>query len=76
MTRFPCPYLRGDVEFSDERERHVVEAHPDLLPELHAWIAATLAEPDEVRRSRRFSSARLFSRWYAELRGGKHVVVG
>jgi len=75
MTRFPCPYLRGDVEFSDERERHVVEGHPDLLPELHNWIAATLAEPDEVRRSRRFSSARLFSRWYAELRGGKHVVV-
>jgi hypothetical protein len=38
-------------------------------------IAGTLAEPDQVRRSARFGSARLFSRWYNDLRGGKHVVV-
>jgi hypothetical protein len=33
MTRFPCPYLGGDVELSDARERHIEEHHPDLLPD-------------------------------------------
>jgi hypothetical protein len=33
------------------------------------------AESDQVRRSTRFGNTRLFSRWFAELRGGKHVVV-
>jgi hypothetical protein len=23
MTRFPCPYLHGEVELTDERERHI-----------------------------------------------------
>ena len=35
----------------------------------------TLEDPDEVRRSRRFGNALLFSRWFEDLRGGKHVVV-
>jgi hypothetical protein len=34
-----------------------------------------LADPDPVRLSKRFSSAKLFSRWYGDLKGGKHVVV-
>jgi hypothetical protein len=28
-----------------------------------------------VRRSSRLANARLFSRWFGSLRGGKHVVV-
>lgn len=75
MARFPCPYLRGEVELSEERERHIAEGHPDLLPQYRDRIATTLADPDQIRRSKRFGSARLFSRWYADLRGGKHVVV-
>ncbi len=75
MSRFPCPYLAGEVEWSDERERHVGERHPDLLPEHRSRVAETLAAPDEVRRSTRFGRARLFSRWYTDVRGGKHVVV-
>lgn len=35
----------------------------------------TLSDPDHVRRSARFAGAKLFSRWYNDLRGGKHVVV-
>ena len=31
--------------------------------------------PDTVRRSARFANARLFTRWYDDGRGGKHVVV-
>ncbi|OGL65403.1 MAG: hypothetical protein A3J27_09250 [Candidatus Tectomicrobia bacterium RIFCSPLOWO2_12_FULL_69_37] len=75
MSRFPCPYLRGEVELTEERERHIAQRHPDLLPEHGRRLAETLADPDQVRRSVRFGSAKLFSRWYTDLRGGKHVVV-
>ena len=75
MIRFRCPYLKGDVDLTEERERHIAERHPDLLPKHREWISETLAAPDQVRRSLRFGSARLFSRWYTDLRAGKHVVV-
>ena len=75
MSRFPCPYLKGEVELTVERERHVVARHPDLLPEHRDRLAETLADPDQVRRSARFGNARLFSRWYTDVKKGKHVVV-
>lgn len=75
MARLPCPYLQGEVEWTVERERHVAEQHPDLLPEHRDRVGQTLLDPDEVRRSLRFGGARLFSRWYADIRDGKHVVV-
>jgi hypothetical protein len=74
-SRFPCPYLRGEVELTDERESHIAATHPDLLPGHRTEVAATLAEPDEVHRSARSATTRLFVRWYDTLRGGKHVVV-
>jgi hypothetical protein len=67
--------LHRAIELSDERERHIVERHPDLLPKHRHRLASTLADPDQVRLSERFGSAKLFSRWYGDLRGGKHVVV-
>jgi len=67
--------LRGDVQLSREREAHVAERHPDLLPEHRDRIITTLADPDQVRRSRRFGAAKLFSRWFSDLKDGKHVVV-
>ncbi len=70
-----CPYLKGEVELTEERERHITDRHPDLLPEHRELIGKTLVDPDQARRSSRFSSARLFSRWYNDLRKGKHVVV-
>jgi hypothetical protein len=75
MAHFPCPYLNGEVELTEERERHIAEQHPDLLPEHRQHIIGALAEPDQVRRSARFGNARMFSRWYVDLRRGKHVVV-
>jgi hypothetical protein len=75
MSRHPCPYLKGEVELTDEREHHIAERHPDLLPEHRDRIADTLAEPDQVRSSAQFGSAKLFSRWYYDVRRGKHVVV-
>jgi hypothetical protein len=75
MAFFPCPYLQGEVELTEEREQHIAERHPDLLPEHRERIAETLADPDQVRRSARFGNARVFSRWFAAIRGGKHAVV-
>jgi len=75
MMRFACPYLRGQVELSEERERHIAERHPDLMPGERQRVADTLSDPDQVRRSARFGDARLFTRWFDDLRGGKHVVV-
>ncbi|HZK89545.1 MAG TPA: hypothetical protein VFC56_05295 [Stellaceae bacterium] len=57
---FPCPYLHVLVELGDERERHIAERHPDLHPRHRDRIAATLADPDQVRRSCRFGEARWF----------------
>ena len=37
--RFPCPYLGGEVDLTEERERHITERHPDLLPEHRERIA-------------------------------------
>ena len=70
-----CPYLSGDVELSPERERHIAENHPYLLPKYRDLIAETLAEPDQIRISARFKNARLFTRWFDNVRGGKYIVV-
>ena len=75
MQTFPCPYLKGEVELTDEREAHIAHTHPDLLPEYLAQIGQTLADPDQVRRSTRMSAARLFYRWFEDVRRGKYVVV-
>ena len=34
MTLFACPYLKGEVELSEERERHILERHPELVLDL------------------------------------------
>jgi len=74
MKRYPCPYFTSNVELTEERARHIAERHPDLLPAYAERIAQVLAEPDLVRRSSRFGSARLFSRSFPSL-SGSHVVV-
>jgi hypothetical protein len=75
MTQFPCPYLGGGVELTDQREQHIAETHPDFLPEHRQRIADTLANPDQALRRLRSSNARLFAHRYNDLIGGKYVVV-
>ena len=75
MSIFPCPYLNAAVELTEEREHHIARHHPDLLPKYRDQLAETLADPDQVRKSQRMEDARLFSRWYDMISGGKHVVV-
>lgn len=75
MAFFPCPYVDGDIELTDEREFHITLRHLDLLPMYRQCIPDTLMLPNEIRRSSRMRNARLFSRWFEWLRGGKYVVV-
>lgn len=75
MHKFPCPYFDGEVELTEEREAHIAQMHPDLLPEYLPQLQQTLLDPDEVRRSARMSSARIFYRWFEDVRQGKYVAV-
>lgn len=75
MALFLCPYLQREVELTDERERHIAEQHPDILPAHRDELVETLADPDQIRRSARFNNARLFTRWFDNVRDGKQVVV-
>ena len=43
MQIFPCPYLKGDVELTDEREVHIVNPS-DLLPEYLPQVKQTLTD--------------------------------
>jgi hypothetical protein len=58
-----------------ERERHIAEHHPDLLPHHRHRIAETLFNPDEVRQSSQMSSGLLFSKRYDDALTGKSIVV-
>jgi nickel-dependent lactate racemase len=70
-----CAYLGADAELTEERERHIALRHPDLLPRHRDKLFEVLVDPDTIRRTVRHPSARTFSRWYADVRSGKHVVV-
>ena len=63
----PCPYLRGDVEITDERYEHVLKGHSELA--LYHWerLSETLGQPDMVLRSNSDDTATLFLRWYDDL---------
>jgi hypothetical protein len=75
MTTLPCPYLNTEVKLTDEREQHIRDKHPELLPTYRAQLIQTVADPDEVRRDSRFPNSLLFSHWFPEVKGGKFVVV-
>lgn len=75
MKMYECPYLKGVVELSEERLKHIAERHPDFLPAHEHLILEVLAEPDQVRRSKRFPNARLFTRWFTDVVDGKFVVI-
>ena len=75
MRMFPCPYLKGDVELTDERSQHIAMTHPGTLPNYLNEMAETLMEPDQVRHSKRDPNALLFSRWFETIRTGRHLVV-
>jgi hypothetical protein len=72
---FDCPYLETSVELTPERERHIINRHPDLPQDYLGLIGATLAEPDEIRCDQRFEETLLFSRWFSNIQRGQFLVV-
>jgi hypothetical protein len=72
---FPCPYLDAEVELTDERQDHIAHNHPDVLPSNLFRIPLTLADPDAVYRSPSRANTQLFTRWYDDFLGGKHLIV-
>ena len=72
---FPCPYLNSSVELTEEREQHIIENYPKTLPDYLSQLAETLNNPDQVRQSNLDSSALLFSKWFDNIRTGRHFIV-
>jgi hypothetical protein len=72
---FHCPYLKTHVELTDEREAHIREKHPELLPAYRDCLIKILSDPDEVRRDTRFPNSLLFSHWFPDVKGGKFIIV-
>ena len=75
VSRLACRYLNHDVEWTEERERHIAQRHPELLPAHLDLLRQTVADPDEVRTDIDYPNTRLFFRWFPDLFGGKNVVV-
>jgi hypothetical protein len=63
------------VELSDDRYQHILKEHPEVLPEHEKEILETILSPQQIRKSKRFSSARLFTKWFENVRGGKYMVI-
>jgi hypothetical protein len=72
---FDCPYLSSQVELSDEREEHIIQNHPNTLPNYLEQLSETLANPDQVRLSKNDAQALLFSKWFDTIRTGRYLIV-
>jgi hypothetical protein len=70
-----CPYLDSIMELTEEREKHIISNHPDLLPDHENQMAEASKDPEEVRRNKKFFNARMFCRWFDSIRAGRYVVV-
>lgn len=86
MKFFPAMLLKRKVKLTEEREKHIADGHPDLLPAHLPKIVETLADPDEIRslppgdsweqphKSVNRGTA-VYSRQYSDLTGGMVVVM-
>ncbi len=75
MNTFFCPYLKREVMLTDERYDHIKKQHPELLPGYESAVKETVIDPDSVRKSSRFKNARMFTKYFDKIRGGKYTVV-
>lgn len=75
MEQFSCPYLRRNVELTDEREAHIKERHLTLIESYRERIAQTLSEPEQIYQSQQNSETCLFCRFYGDFQRRKYVIV-
>ena len=75
MVRFICPHLGAPVELTRERERHIMQEHPEILPGRIDLVAQSLADPAEIRLDPKYSATRKFIRRCDEPFEGRYLVV-
>ena len=73
IEEFPS-VLGPPVELTPERCAHIVSRHPVVAPFLDR-VRDVLARPDQIRRSGYAPDVFLFSRFFPDVLGGKHLVV-
>jgi hypothetical protein len=75
MIAIPCPHLHAAVELTDERRQHILDKHPEIMPDHFDQIAETIADPDEIQQDERFANTYHFSRRYEAIEDGKYLIV-
>jgi len=75
VTWLPCPYLGGEVELTEERQRHISLQHPDLWPAHSELVGLTALAPDSVQARAWAPGELLLVRRFDDLPGEPHIVV-
>ncbi len=70
-----CTYFDCEVQLEPLIEQHIIDRHPELLPNQVSLIERVLVTPELIPRSSRSKSVYLFSAWFPNLYKGKFVVV-
>lgn len=73
LLRWPSAISKV-IELRDERREHILRYHPDLRPFLDR-LAQTVANPDQIRKSKDDPQVVLFYKFYGDILGGKYMVV-
>lgn len=64
--------LGKDFTLTAERKRHILTYHPDLKP-YFPNLKKVFLEPDDVKVSKSDPSVLLFYKYFATIKGGKHI---
>ncbi len=66
--------IRKKVELNEKALTHIKEHHP-IMEQYLGYLKEILLNPDEVRYSVRSQRVLLFYRYFANIEGGKYIVV-
>ena len=72
MRRFTDEH-GNEVRLTDERLRHVLRRHPEMVFQMHRF-SDTLASPDAVRASKSSPTVQLYYRLYPDQRGRNRYI--
>lgn len=72
--KYFCSFLNSDVDLTEERETHIHEYHPDMVPFMDR-IQEVLLNCDLIYESNRDSNVILFYRFFNDIFDGKFIVV-
>lgn len=64
--------LIGAVEVTQERKKHIVNAHPEIKSYFNK-LPLVLRNPDEIRKSKIDPHVLLFYKYFARIKKGKYL---